>query len=237
MKNKKILLLMGDTYRSNLYCQYLKNNSIVFKPLLYGFGKDKILPELDKITREFFESQNFYIPKTNIGVRSFLEESKIEYESLSEKNINSHILLDKIKEINPDIVIFSGYGGDILNYKHFSENVNYIHMHPGDIPTKKGSTTIFYSILNKGFCTVTSFFMNDKIDSGQIIKKINFKKPDYGVNIDVFYDNLIRSFSLIETLKFLRFNEMKSINNKMNSNLEYFIIHPVLKHLSILSLK
>ena len=231
----KILLLAGNTYRSNLYIQFLSNFSFDFEVLLYGFGEEKILPDFDFSSKSFFKEKGFFIPKTGIGIKHLLEELKIENYFVDHLNINSFSILDKINKIQPDLVIFSGYGGDILGPDYFKSQVKYLHMHPGDIPHEKGSTTIYFSILNKGYCTVSSFFMNEKIDSGEIILKSNYEKPTSNVDIDIFYDNMIRSDHLIRTLN--NISQRKDSIDLTDSYLEYFIIHPVLKHISILSLK
>lgn len=234
-KARKLLLLAGDTYRSNLYIQFLSHFLFDFEVLLYGFKEEKKLPDLDYKTRSYFENKNFYIPETGIGIKSLLKKLNIGHYHIDDKDINSIPILNKINEISPELVIFSGYGGDILGPKHFKSPLKYLHMHPGDIPNEKGSTTIYFSILNKGYCTVTSFFMNEKIDSGRTILKTNYDKPWVGVDLDVFFDNMIRSDHLIRTLNIKNYKE--SYDNLYDPHLEYFIIHPILKHISILSLK
>ena len=235
MNQIKILLLAGDTIRSCFYSQYLKKHNYNFSCLSYG---SRTLNEvkIDSITEKFFKNNNYYVPNTNYDIKTFCEKSNITHENIYTEDINSFKIINYIKIKNPDLVIFSGYGGDILSRKHFDLNLPYLHMHPGDLPYEKGSTTIYYSILSKREITVTSFFMGEKIDSGKSILKLKYNAPRFGVNIDYYFDNYIRSECLIKTLNKIKKESLVNVTDLDSSDLEYFVIHPVLKHISILSL-
>jgi len=234
----KILILAGNTLRSNFYSQYLTSNSFLVEGLFYGFNKKEYkLPQLNRETKRFCIENDLMLPNLEKGIEEVFENNRWDYQYIEEYDVNSKIIINRIKDISPDLVIFSGYGGQILSKEHFELNIPYLHNHPGDIPSERGSTTIYYSILNRKACTVTAFFMNEKIDAGNIIVKNHFVAPTRKVNIDQFYDNIIRSNCLI--------NALNAITNKnklipfptKDSSLEYYVIHPILKNISILSLK
>ena len=234
----KILLLAGNTLRSNSYAQYLAASSFEVEGLFYGFGeKEYKAPALNHQTEQFFGDNNILIPNFEKDIESVFESNHWKYQHINEYDVNSKKVVDQIKIIGPDLIIFSGYGGQILKKNHFDLNLPYVHMHPGDIPSERGSTTIFYSILNRNACTVTAFLMNEKIDAGNIITKSHYPAPTKNVNIDQYYDNIIRANCLIDAVKALsRKNEIIPFPPNDNS-LEYYIIHPLLKNIGILSLK
>ena len=59
----------------------------------------------------------------------------------------------------------------------------------------------------------------------------------YAINIDQYYDNIIRANCLIEALgSIIKKKNVYPFPANENS-LEYYIIHPLLKNISILSLK
>ena len=75
--------------------------------------------------------------------------------------------------------------------------------------------------------------MDENLDTGDVILQKYFEKPSHEY-IDEVYDAHIRSETLIEVLK--RKLIQKGEFHKQNHNGEtYFIIHPVLKHIAILS--
>jgi len=234
----KILLLAGNTLRSNTYAQYLASNSYNVEGIFYGFNeKEYKTPQLNYKTEQFFSDNNLMLPNLEKGIENIFESNQWNYQHIEEVDVNSEEIVNRIKVIAPDFVIFSGYGGQILKKDHFRLDIPYIHMHPGDIPSERGSTTIFYSILNRNACTVTAFLMNEKIDAGNIITKSHFNVPTENVNIDQYYDNIIRANCLIDALKALS-KKKEIIPFPPNDNsLEYYVIHPILKNIGIISLK
>ncbi|PTX42616.1 methionyl-tRNA formyltransferase [Christiangramia gaetbulicola] len=234
----KILLLAGNTLRSNSYAQYLAASSCKVEGLFYGFEeREYSVPKLNRDTEQFFDDNNILIPDFQIGIENVFERNKWKYQHINDYDVNSQSVVERVKSISPDLIIFSGYGGQILRKNHFDLDLPYVHMHPGDIPLERGSTTIYYSILNRQSCTVTAFLMNEKIDAGNIITKSHFPAPTGGVNIDQYYDNIIRANCLIDAITALsKKNEITPFPSHDNS-LEYYVIHPILKNIGILSLK
>ncbi len=78
--------------------------------------------------------------------------------------------------------------------------------------------------------------MNDKIDAGNIICRRKFPPPKDRTSIDFYYDSFIRSEVLIEVLEnYFKNGEFITETQSSNEGETYYIIHPVLKHLAILS--
>jgi methionyl-tRNA formyltransferase len=109
------------------------------------------------------------------------------------------------------------------------------------LPTYKGSTTYYYEILKKNSISYSVIFQNSKIDNGGIIysctynlKKIKVEKH----KLDHVYDPYLRSIVLLNVI--LKLKKLKKLNSKkqaQKNSKTYYIIHPVLKHISILSKK
>jgi folate-dependent phosphoribosylglycinamide formyltransferase PurN len=237
---KKILLLAGNTFRAKAYAQYLSKFSdinIDVEGLFYGLkDMDNTAVELDSVTRKFLFHKKLFIPNLNEDIRITFKKNNWPFTELITKDANSNEVLEVIKKSNVGLVVFAGYGGQILKKPHFETGKKYLHMHPGDLPMERGSTTIYYSILNKRHCTVTAFFMSEKIDAGENIIKIKYKKPYKDVNIDIWYDNVIRANCFIEALKILDKDDFVPVQPGSESE-EYYVIHPVLKHIALLSLQ
>ena len=124
--------------------------------------------------------------------------------------------------------------------KSFLEIKKIIHVHPGDLPSFKGSTTHYYEYLLKNKITYTSIFLSKHLDSGKIIfkKKYNPNKINFS-RIDDYYDPLFRSETLIQTLEYINKKDKLEKNVKKSKNFykDYYVIHPLLKHLSIIKSK
>ena len=198
-------IILSDTTRSAAYLISLYNEKI--------YPKEIILLNKNK---------QFYLKKTIL--------SKFENVSCIKKfkcnwinqNIKNYIYKKKIKNL-----VFSGTPGYIIKDSRFLKKIDLIHCHPGKLPQFKGSTTIYYSLLKNKKINCSSIILNNKLDSGKILLIKRFKLPRNIQTIDKDYDDLIRSKTLISTLKNLKKLKAKKINNRVDD--PYFVIHPVLR--------
>ena len=154
-------------------------------------------------------------------------------------DLNSDLFINELRDTSEKYFIFSGPGGQILKKPVLSLGKDFLHLHPGKVPSYRGSTTIYYGILDHDVAHVSAFFLREKIDTGPLIKIKSFKKPEYGEIIDFIYDPFIRSSLLIHVLNdYVRNNYVFNIIEQSNDFEEtYYIIHPLLKHIAILSCK
>ena len=115
-----INLLLSESRRSEIYLNYIQKYNIRISKIIY-YGKNK------QNVNEIIESKN--LVRKTLFVRS--------------NTVNSPLIEKAILQINDDIpTIFSGYSGEIIKNKIVLKK-NLIHFHPGDLPSYKGSTTIF----------------------------------------------------------------------------------------------
>ena len=101
----------------------------------------------------------------------------------------------------PELVIYSITGGQIVSDELLGIGPRFLHMHPGWLPDFKGSTTIYYSILNGELPSVTGLFLDKNIDTGPILHRQIFSLPPKWMDFDNTYDSLIRSEVLCRILK------------------------------------
>ena len=59
----------------------------------------------------------------------------------------------------------------------FKTGKNFIHIHPGYLPEVRGADGLLWSIKEYNKIGVSSFIMNHKIDSGEIIFREKSKAP------------------------------------------------------------
>lgn len=241
---KEIALILTDTSRSRVYFSMLIKNKLIPKYILYlkdtkkkfSFGNQNIH---DYNKRKINLSKSF--KKLNIKAIIHLDEEikklNIEYDIFSTTNIHNKKIMNKLKSRKEKIFIYSGYPGVILNKEILEIKKLFLHVHGGYLPKYKGSTTNYYSILKENKIGATSIFMSNKLDSGPILLRREFVPPKQKEMMDHLYDNYFRAKVLVETLntifknsKILK-NSKKTIKSKSDI---YFVIHPVLKHISIL---
>jgi methionyl-tRNA formyltransferase len=76
--------------------------------------------------------------------------------------------------------------------------------------------------------------MDEKLDTGDIIYQKKFLKPNH-IYIDEIFDPFIRSETMIDVIQKNLIKKSKFLKQNMLQGETYFIIHPVLKHISIMN--
>ncbi len=80
--------------------------------------------------------------------------------------------------------------------------------------------------------------MSTHLSNGPVIRRRVYPAPEDGTTIDLYYDPLIRAELLVDVLgEYARNGEMPQEPQDPGAGETYYIIHPVLKHIAILSCK
>ena len=199
-----INLILSDTKRSLEYLKRIINHKFrIDKIILYSKKKGK--------------------------VHKFLKTKKVEKLLINCKtnDINSSLIEKKSNFYKSKFNIISTYPGEIVKNK-FLLSKNLLHCHPGDLPSFKGSTTIYYSILSKKKICVTIFMMSNKVDEGKILYKKYFPYPKNLNHIEKNFDNKIRALTLVE---YISSKKVKKYKNSRHKFLPYYIAHPIIRQI------
>ena len=155
MINYSMLLINNN--RSKAYLQNLISNGFIPKKIIFLNENNKDLPEhtendrlISKNTNQKFirESKDLDIKfDEKEHVLATIEKNIIDHVNLNTIDINSNIVIEEVKKIPTDYIVYSGPGGTILRKKILSQGKKFIHVHPGWLPNYRGSTTIYYSLL------------------------------------------------------------------------------------------
>ena len=234
--------IITDTPRSYIYLQILLKKKIYPNYILYlKNSNDKIIPEINKRNKYIYNTpkdfKKYFGSKISIQINLINEIKRlnINYDVYKSTNIHNKNIIKKILSRNEKTFIYSGYSGVILKKSILNTKKNFLHVHGGYLPKFKGSTTNYFSILEENTIGASAIFMNEKIDDGPILFRSKFNLPKKKIEIDFFYDSLIRAIVLFKTLKLYSREKKWPKASKTNSKFKnYYIIHPLLKHIAIL---
>jgi methionyl-tRNA formyltransferase len=234
---KEYCLILTQTARSKIYLVGLVNNGIAPNFVIFLQNKKKKFHK-KKINFNFL-NMHIKIDKC-FSIVEFLKKNKIKYKIINCKSINDDKVFNFIKgKILTKVFVLSLFAGDILKKRFFLIKKKFIHAHAGYLPNYRGSTTNYYSFLEKKYIAATVLYLNKFIDQGKII--LRFKTKCF-FNLKVYddvLDSFIRVYVLIKALKFLgkKIKKKNQIESKNYYFYDYYIIHPVLKYISIFKKK
>jgi len=229
-KFKNLAILCAKNSRSIAYLDTLKKNKILPNTI--------ILMDVKKNYKHLkIKKNNFF--NSSFDIDLFSSQNHINLIKIKNSKINDLKCIQATKNLKENYIIYAANYGDILSKKYFYLKKKFIHVHPGKLPEYKGSTTYYYEILKKNSISYSVIFQNSKIDNGKIIysctydlKKLKIKKSE----IDHVHDPYLRSLILLNViLKLKKMKKLKSKKQAKKNQKTYYVIHPILKHISILS--
>ncbi len=152
-------------------------------------------------------------------VKNYAEKNNIKI--LQPDNLNDKEFINKIKEINPDIIIvvaFRRLPAEIFSIPKYGT----INLHASLLPNYRGAAPINWCLINNEVKTgVTTFFINEKIDQGDILLKeeVNISDKD---NFGSLYTKLsaVGSRLLIKTIKGVLSKSLKASKQDFDENLK-----------------
>ena len=154
---------------------------------------------------------------TQSEVKIYAKKNNIKI--LQPDNLKDKKFINKIIEINPDIIIvvaFRKIPAEIFSIPKYGT----INLHASLLPNYRGAAPINWCLINNEVKTgVTTFFINEKIDQGDILLKeeVNISDMD---NFGSLYNKLssIGSRLLITTIKGVLSNSLKASKQDFNDS-------------------
>ena len=236
-------MLITNNNRSKAYLQNLiKNNFLPSKIIVLNNNNLSLVEhtENDKLISKF--SDQIFIRKLDDlsiffnekeHILKTIQNHQIEFVEINNLDVNSQEVINEVEKIEDNYIIYSGPSSSILKKEILSKNKKFIHVHPGWLPKFRGSTTIYYSMLSKCKIGCSIIILEEGIDKGPVLYRQEYEILEKGIDFDYLVDPLVRSKTLIEFLKRKEIKPMEQIHDQDETT--FYIIHPVLKHLSIIN--
>ena len=176
-----VLFLAALSPRSKSYAQAMKASGIhVEKVILFSLSIDSA--DLEDVSTGFSEegclgnASAIPLPNLRIPLKQSCKSLADEIIELKADHINDPLILDTLRECKPDLVIYSGYGGQIVS-QDLLRVAPFLHIHAGWLPQYRGSTTIYYSIIKDRSCGVSAILLEPEIDTGAVVISRQFTRP------------------------------------------------------------
>ena len=233
MSQQCLVLLCGRTVRSSVYVQALANANIVPDAVLvYGEGGGQI-----QSTRQLqgVIVNGLFSPDPCLDLVSCLKELGWTYQICPAQSLSNLALLEMLEAQRPELVVYSGYAGQLVP-KVLLQHYPVLHVHSGWLPDYRGSTTLYYQVIEQRVCAASALLLDERIDTGPVLARKQYPLPPPGVDIDYLYDNMIRADLLVAVLTQWRAGVSLPRMSQQTDSPPYFIIHPLLKHMALLAI-
>ena len=218
-------IILIDGARGRSYIQQICNAGFFPEEVLLMPGEWKKPEGLDNYPGGHFD----------IGEPVFetIKKHGLKTVLLKEADINAENTINAVKNSEAAYIVFGGRSGQILRAGILGAGKPILHLHPGITPYFRGSTTVHYSNLVNGKAGCTAFFFNEKIDEGPVVCQAEYDLIR-NTDMDDLFDPDIRGQTLVKAAAILSEGIAAREQTEAEGAYPYFIIHPVLKHLSIL---
>lgn len=235
-------MLLINNNRSKAYLQNLILNGFMPKKIILLNDKNVELPEhtendklissdtKQKFIRGLKDLDISFDEKEHI--LSTIKKHDIEYVVLDTLDINTPEVIKEVGLVSCEYIVYSGPGGTILRKDILSQGKKFIHVHPGWLPTYRGSTTIYYSMLVSSEVGASVILFEEGIDEGPVLYKEKYKIEEKGIDFDYVLDPLVRAKTLVSFFKEGKINLNQQ--DKEDESSTFYIIHPFIKHASII---
>ncbi|MBF0383004.1 MAG: methionyl-tRNA formyltransferase [Magnetococcales bacterium] len=237
-----VVFLAANTARSQAYAQAMAHSGTKVNTTIYF---DKAANPNHGKTAGGISSESgqtdVFMPDLDIPLLDTCKKISTTVHQITADNINDNAiqsyLANNISKF--DLAIFSGFGGQIVRSGILYLGIPLLHIHSGWLPDYRGSTTTYYSLLNKeSMCGVSAIILAPDIDQGPIVARHLYPLPPPGANTDYLYDSAIRADLLMRTLTLWQNDKTfpEQIQQEPEKGDTYYVIHPLLKHIALMSI-
>lgn len=233
MSHPRLVILCAHTARSVAYLQGLAAAGIQPESVIvYGAGGGPLQTTRDLQVRRL---PGLFCPDLSQDLDACLNALQWPHEVCAAQALDDAELLACVERQAPDLLVYSGYGGQLVP-PALLRRQPVLHIHSGWLPDYRGSTTLYYQVLEQRQCAASALLLDEQIDTGPVVARQQYPLPPAGMDIDYLYDNAIRADLLVRVLA--RWRHDPGTLQALPAEAEqppYFIIHPLLKHLALLA--
>lgn len=230
-----LVFLASRSARSQAYAQAMAAAGLAPERVLLFGDAARPLPVVER-PEPWLLPEGLFVPDLAVPVSGTCAAAGWEVETVAAGSVNDPAVVERLRAFAPELVLYSGYAGQIVGADALSA-APFLHLHAGWLPEERGSTTIYYGILAERRCAVSAILLAPEIDAGPILARKRYPCPAPGVEIDYLYDNAIRADLLVDVLRHrAETGALPGGAPQGEEGSTYYVIHPVLKHLAVLSL-
>lgn len=236
MNAPRLVILCARTARSVAYLQALDNAGIVPDGVLV-YGKKSSNVQSNR-NLQMQSLNGVFCPDLSQTIDDCLARLGWPHQLCDAESLDSQELTASLASMSANLVVYSGYGGQLVPATLLRQ-YPMLHIHSGWLPQYRGSTTLYYQLIEQRQCAASALLLDENIDTGPVLARKTYAMPPAGLDVDYLYDNAIRADLLVSVLANWRAAPHALHDDACDFSQQqlppYFIIHPLLKHLALLA--
>ena len=234
MRLDGVVMLAAPTARSRAYIQALVAADLLPETVLL-LGAESLQAPPPPPQR----LEGIHLPDHGESIASTCARAGVAAQPCEATTVNDEQVRTALLALAPRLVIYSGWGGQIVSAALLDIGAPFLHLHSGWLPEYRGSTTLYYALLNGAQPGVTAILLDRSIDTGPIVARRAYPRPPAGIDIDLVFDPAIRADLLVRVLSgYASTGAIQALETQDSATGQtYYVIHPVLKHLAILAIE
>ncbi len=239
MRRNDTVMIAAQTARTNAYVQALAHAGITLKgAILFGEPNSAKAGQAAYVPENTWPDAPVFMPDLSQSLEESVAKVCECVVPVRATHVNEAPVLETLAGFDAALAVYSGYGSQIVGETLLNAGPPLLHVHAGWLPEFRGSTTTYYHLLVTGDCGVSALILEKEIDAGPILARRRYPRPPAGLDIDYLYDGAIRADLLVDVLKsYGRTGVLPRVASQdASSGGTYYVIHPVLKHIALLSL-
>lgn len=228
-----VVLLAAPGPRSKAYLQALVARKLAPGLVVIMHGVSAPGPDSPP-----YEWQGIFFPNPGESLESTCDKAGIPWLQCPASSVNDPELIQTLATTNARLIIYCGPGGQLAGEALLSIGPPFLHLHSGWLPDFRGSTTLYYALLEGQLPGVTAFLLDRTIDTGPVLARQHYPRPPVGMDVDRYFDPAIRADLLVRVMREFatRGDFCAGAPQLASEGRTYYVIHPVLKHIALLSL-
>jgi methionyl-tRNA formyltransferase len=236
-----ILFLAANTPRSQAYAQAFAARGITLDQVILFDRPGAAQPGKAALSAPPDIATAVPLPDPRVPLLQSLDSLAARVQRIEAESVNDPAIFTAVKAaidtIEAALVIYSGYGGQLVSRELLSLGPPFLHAHSGWLPDYRGSTTVYYSLLAGEGSGVSVIGLVPAIDQGPVMARRHYPAPPVGVDIDYFYDSAIRADLIADVVAQWQKDGQLDPIEVDGDGADYYVVHPLLKHLALLSLE
>lgn len=226
----RVVLLAADTARARAYLHLLAgaglapDAAVLVTPRSPAAG-----PAPVRLPTALFDNETPLV--------AALEAARVPTDQLAIERLEDPPVLEALRRLEPALVVVAGPPGALLAPAFFAPGAPAcLHVHPGRLPAYRGSTPMYYELLQEGRLTASALLLDEGIDTGELVAERGFEPPADRSTIDGAFDPWMRAVLLRDVLVARAGGRpIAGRRQAEGDGRAHHVIHPVLRHAALLA--